>query len=149
MENYTGSSNLPSKWDVPWGNINMNGDDYHIDMFGIKWSDNEQNLLFPDEEDSKQPDVVQVNSLGCVQGEDDNTEEDVRPYNDTMYVTNCSSFSSMSVYSSSALNNCLELSPIDSTDCFDPLLCWREFPLSRRSGEAATFQDEDLRRKIS
>ena len=91
-------------------------------MLGIKWSENEHNLLFPDEEDIKQPDVVHVNSLGCVQEEeDDNTEEDVKPFNDTMYVTNCSSFSSMSVYSSSALNNCLELSPIDSSDCFDPL----------------------------
>ena len=103
----------------------MDGDDYYIDMFGIKWSGNEQNLLFPEEENSKQPDVLQVNSLVCMGEEDDNKEEDVRPYNDIKYVTNCStSFSSMSVYSSSALNSCLELSPIgccsDSIACFDP-----------------------------
>ena len=95
-------------------------------MFGIQWSENEQNILFPEMENSKQPDVLQVNSIVCMGEEDDNQEEDVRPYNDLNYVTNCSnSFSSMSVYSSSASNSCLELSPIlgccsHSIACFDP-----------------------------
>ena len=57
MENYTSSFDLPSNCNVPWGSVNMDGDDYYIDMFGIKWSENEQNILFPEEENSKQPDV--------------------------------------------------------------------------------------------
>ena len=51
-------------------------------MFGIQWSENEQNILFPEMENSKQPDVLQVNSIVCMGEEDDNQEEDVRPYND-------------------------------------------------------------------
>ena len=61
MENYTSSFDLPSNCNVPWGRVSMNGDDYHMDMLGIKWSENVQNLLFPEKEDNKQPDVLGVN----------------------------------------------------------------------------------------
>ena len=97
MVDHTCSSDLPSRWEVPWDNVDINGGDFYLDMLGVKWSENDHNLLFPDMEDIKQPDVVHVNSLDCVQEEDDHNEEDVKPFNDTMYMTNCSTFPSISV----------------------------------------------------
>ena len=71
----------------------------------------------------EQPEVVHVNSLDCEQEEDDPNEEDVKPFHDAMYMSDCSNFPSMSMYYSPAFNDCFDLSEIDSNDCVDPL-CW-------------------------
>ena len=123
MVDHTCSSDLSSKWEVPWDNVDINGEDFFCDMMGVRWSEYDHNLLFPDMVDIKNPEVVHVNSLECEHEEDDPIEEDVMPFHDTMYMTSCSNFPSMSMYYSPALNDCFDLSEIDSNDCVDPL-CW-------------------------
>ena len=122
MVDHTCSSDLPSRWEVPWDNVDINGEDFFCDMMGVRWSECDHNLLFPDMVDIKNPEVVHVNSLECGHEEDDPNEEDVKPFHDTMYMTSCSNFPSMSMYYSPALNDCFDLSEIDSNDCVD-LLC--------------------------
>ena len=41
MGDYTCSSDLPSKWEVPWDNVDINGEDFYLDMMGVKWSEHD------------------------------------------------------------------------------------------------------------
>ena len=70
--------------------------------------------MFPEKDDNEEPDSLEVNTLVCMEEEDDvaDHEEDVNPDSELNYVTVCSiGFPTMSSYSSSASNSCLELCP--------------------------------------
>ena len=71
MENYDSELDLPAFCNEPWGNIDMGGDNYFVDMYGIQWVQDEHNILFPEKDDNEKPDVLEVNTLVCMEEEDD------------------------------------------------------------------------------
>ena len=52
-ESYDSELNLPAFCNEPWGNIDMGGDNYFVDMYGIQWVQDEHNILFPEMDDNE------------------------------------------------------------------------------------------------
>ena len=54
----------------------MGGDNYFVDMYGIQWCQDEHNILFPEKDDNEEPDVLEINTLVCMEEEDDVTDQE-------------------------------------------------------------------------
>ena len=113
MENNESEFDLPAICTESWGNVDMGGDEYFVDLYGIQWSQDEHTILFPDKDDNEEPDSLEVNTLVCMEEEEDvaDHEEDVNPDSELNYETICSvDFPTMYSYTSS-VSPCLELCP--------------------------------------
>ena len=130
MNDYGSELDLPAISTESWGNVDMGGDEYFVDLYGIQWSQDENTIMFPDRDDNEEPDSFEVNTLVSMEEEEDvlDHEEDDNPDSDLNYENICSiGFPTMSSYASSASPSCLELRPnfcgctesIGSIDCID------------------------------
>ena len=129
MDDYESELDLPAINTESWGNVDMGGDEYFVDLYGIQWSQDEHTILFPDKDDNEELDSFEVNTLVCMEEEEDvvDHEEDDNPDSELNYETICSvGFPTMYSYTSSP-SPCLELCPnfcgctdsIGSVDCVD------------------------------
>ena len=47
-----------------WGCLDMDGDDFYVDLFGIQWeSEGENTVLFPDKDVNEDADIMEVNTI--------------------------------------------------------------------------------------
>ena len=56
--------NLPALNTENWGCLDLDGDDFYVDLFGIQWeSEGENTVLFPDKDVNEDADIMEVNTI--------------------------------------------------------------------------------------
>ena len=81
MEDYESELDLPAICTESWGNVDMGGDEYFLDLYGIQWYQEENNTLFPDKDDNEEAVSFGVSTLVAMEEEEDvsDHEEDDSP----------------------------------------------------------------------
>ena len=137
--------NLPALNTENWGCLDMDGDDFYVDLFGIQWeSEGENTVLFPDKDVNEDADIMEVNTIvsadaevgdvsfcrseGCIEEEDklDQGHDSDNVFSRTFSTVSCCS-SASSASSLGLLDSCIDLFPyccncvddICSSNCID------------------------------